>query len=930
MELRPRTYQIDEIPDPSYFSFWAAANGDVRTAIQEAGEQFLRTLSFLPPGSVTVELRFDFRPTGRGRLRSTRLGLFIQLIARDPTVFEGICSLVEGGPLHPFYGFRPISGQGITEPDYSVLCDIRRYREFLEPLVSPELNAQVPSSYLLIRPLKPRVHNDYWTLDRVLDQVTEPVVVRLRIEPVEVADERLIFARYLARLEAINRSRWDVEEETEGLPLDFLAKDTAPSFARSKAIKPLHRRDPLADELRGQLRDFHETLFVPNLRFNLQVLATREPVARLLGSVVANLAFAEGSFHLRCYSRQAARQAGLVGDELDLRVGSLHDMEASEDDQTHYGNLVRLSHMATVEELQGAFRLPVASSSSPCCIRKNTDPPELIDRESRLVFGHETQEVGNSTAELSTPVRGITLRQLTKHLFISGLPGSGKTVACQHLMIQLYAQGVPFLVIEPVKTEYRRLKAFQDQSDPRLAKLAQDLEVYTLGDETLSPFRLNPLEILPGTFLDEHLENLLACFLAAMPVGGPLPALLGEALERVYTENSQREYPPVLVDLVAAAQAILAEKKYSGSTHSDLSAALETRIGMLIRRGTGRIFQCPQSRPGLDHLMSVPTILEMDRLHRDQACLLTLFILTAIRESLKTLPSAKGQLRYVIFIEEAHNIVGQEGNAQVSEVAPDPRAHVADFICRMLAELRALGVGIVIVDQLPSAVASEVIKNTATKLAFRQVANTDREELGGTMLFGPMEMAEIARLQTGEAFFSTEGYYRPQRIRTVDWEKDLVGLSDSDFKAFVLSLQNEAWFRQRARERAGAELHHLRSRLEEFNRRRITLVSRGVELLGRHPLILATRRGQMRTSALAALAREARNLQDSLKHESRRFQQGSYSTLLTETWHSAVDEDLNLHALRSKIVSCWEDLILPDLQQTQNIMDRLIQRCNTS
>ncbi len=68
-------------------------------------------------------------------------------------------------------------------------------------------------------------------------------------------------------------------------------------------------------------------------------------------------------------------------------------------------------------------------------------------------------------------------------------------------------------------------------------------------------------------------------------------------------------------------------------------------------------------------------------------------------------------------IEEAHNIVGRSTDTATAENHADPKAYATELICRMLAELRALGVGLILIDQLPSQVAPQVIKNTGTKSA---------------------------------------------------------------------------------------------------------------------------------------------------------------------------------------------------------------------
>jgi len=199
-----------------------------------------------------------------------------------------------------------------------------------------------------------------------------------------------------------------------------------------------------------------------------------------------------------------------------------------------------------------------------------------------------------------------------------------------------------------------------------------------------------------------------------------------------------------MADLHAAAKAVLSEKGYSGEVYSDLRAAIEVRLGMLTRLAIGCTFRCRESVPAIDELLSGHTILELACLPREQGCLLTLFLLTLIRERLRTLPWKGDGIRLAIVLEEAHNIAKQTREAVVSEENADPGPFAAEFICRMLAELRALGVATVVVDQLPSAVATEVIKNTGSKLAFRQVAMDDREGLGATMLFGPLEMEDIA------------------------------------------------------------------------------------------------------------------------------------------------------------------------------------------
>src|SRR5258708_8616357 len=74
----------------------------------------------------------------------------------------------------------------------------------------------------------------------------------------------------------------------------------------------------------------------------------------------------------------------------------------------------------------------------------------------------------------------IPLKDLTKHALIVGVTGSGKTNTCFELLDQIWdgGNGVPFLVIESAKSEYRSLL-----HDPRF----NGLKIFTVGDETSSP-----------------------------------------------------------------------------------------------------------------------------------------------------------------------------------------------------------------------------------------------------------------------------------------------------------------------------------------------------------------------------------------------------------------------------------------------------------
>ncbi len=267
-------------------------------------------------------------------------------------------------------------------------CHITRSEQAIRPLHAPADNPAIPPVYYVCRQFVPKSNNDYRGLDRILDRVTEPVLIDLMIEPADVTEERFLHSRYLARLHSINRLH-GYDDEDGSVQSDPFEPDGYHRSSRSNVIQPLRRRDPIADDILSAHRRFHEALSQPHLAYRMRVMAQTPAVARLIASVVAESAFDEGSYGLWPFSvestQSAQRQAyAASGEIVPLRT---LDLVLGEHAATYRG-FNRLAQVATVDELLAAFALPVASRSGLRCIRKNTEPP-IVPREHLLILGHD-------------------------------------------------------------------------------------------------------------------------------------------------------------------------------------------------------------------------------------------------------------------------------------------------------------------------------------------------------------------------------------------------------------------------------------------------------------------------------------------------------------------------------------------------------------
>jgi hypothetical protein len=920
MSSHTLAYRVLHLPDPAYPRFRAYASGDVRSAIHSAHAHLLRTVSCCSPHSLALALRMHFRPRDSGTNPQSRLSLEVIANAIDGALQQSVKVLVEGSALAEYYDLRASAPKAVDFESFGAACDVVRDECAIKPLFAPEFNPRIPLAYYLAAPFTPRSGNDYLAVDRVLGRIQEPVFIEICLEPTCIQKEQAAHTADMARLQSINRP-YEWREQVEELEDDPFASAGTTRWHSKGTLEPLQRRDPLAEDVLRRRRRFHETLTQPHVMFHIRVFAKSAAVAHLLGSVVAESAFSEGSYKLMHSKAGDSVFNDAVAASRAARVSGIptHETLFGQSDTPDVG-LARWGHLATVEELSAAWLLPVASHGSPRCIRKNTDPPH-VEQSELIRLG--VDDAAQPTDEPCSQVwRGISQAQLAKHCALFGMPGSGKTNATLALLLQLFDRKIPFLVIENAKAEYRVLKALGECDDERARGLARTLQVYTPGCERVSPFRHNPLYHHPDIDHDEHIEHLLNCFRAAMPMSGPLPALLSEALERVYAEQPDVNEPPVMTDLRHAANAVLAEKRYSSELASDLAAALLVRLGPLTRRTIGRIFQCGVNAPSLSALMGGYSLLELEALPSELKCLLTLFLLTAIRQHVRALGAPRDTPRLVLVIEEAHHVIGRGGQAAASEDNPDPRAFAAEYVCQMLAELRALGVSIVVVDQLATALAPEVVKNTGSKLTFRQVDAEEREILGDAMLFEDVEMAEIARLRPGQAYLYTEGYYGPRRIRTPDLKSDLdlpLAPSNSELAGCI---RRESWFREAALARAGDELPRLARALDRFDGLRDSAHAEIRGLLKQSGT--QAEHSDAGDSATGAV-RRVKSLHESLEAAFLELERGPWRNLLGTELPEDV-EDCGLGAARSALIHRFEGIMRPQVVELAEVLRGLVKR----
>lgn len=363
----------------------------------------------------------------------------------------------------------------------------------------------------------------------------------------------------------------------------------------------------------------------------------------------------------------------------------------------------------------------------------------------------------------SKPVE-IPTDALNKHVFVTGVTGAGKTTTCMKLLLET---GFPFTVIEPAKTEYRALN-----------RQVEGVQYYSLGREDLTTFRLNPFELVSKhQNLTGHISMLKATMAAVFPMEASMPFIIETAIIRSYQLkgwdianntnylvddpwNTEESVWPTFSEMIAELDNVIKaagmgkefEEKYRGS--------LVSRLESLTKGIRGTMINTPRSLD-FDKLLDRKVVIELDELkdEEDKAFFMGL-IIGRLAECMKQRHRTDNRFRHITLVEEAHRLLSK----------PEPGADGSkklgvEMFANLLAEVRKYGECLVIADQIPNKLVSDVLKNTNTKIIHRLFAADDRSSIGDTMSLNDEQKDFLPLLAPGETVIYSGGWHAPVRAQ---------------------------------------------------------------------------------------------------------------------------------------------------------------------
>ncbi|HEV2255878.1 MAG TPA: ATP-binding protein [Streptosporangiaceae bacterium] len=404
-------------------------------------------------------------------------------------------------------------------------------------------------------------------------------------------------------------------------------------------------------------------------------------------------------------------------------------------------------------------------------------PPDFDVTQEPAAAGRDEIAVGEVLDRGRRPAGPLLLPldSVNRHVLVCGASGTGKSQTVRALLESATRAGIPWLVVEPAKAEYRLMAA-------RLPGAAEVVRIRP-GDSDAIAAGLNPLEPAPDAAghrfpLQTHADLVTALFTASFRLPEPFGQVLSAALTRVYEDagwdmalgetiaaDPNPGYPR-LADLQRAAVRILREVGYSEPITDDVLGFVKVRLSSLRLGTTGRFLEGGHQLD-FGRLLRTDAVLELEDVGDDgDKAFLMGTVLIRLAEHLRMEHRAQqpGQvrLRHLTVIEEASRLLRRP------DAPGSAAAHAVELFAGLLAELRAYGEGVIIAEQVPERLVPDVIRNTAVKITHRLPAAGDREAVGATMNMTRAQNRFLVTLRPGEAAVFAEGMDYPLLARMPD------------------------------------------------------------------------------------------------------------------------------------------------------------------
>jgi len=341
--------------------------------------------------------------------------------------------------------------------------------------------------------------------------------------------------------------------------------------------------------------------------------------------------------------------------------------------------------------------------------------------------------------------------RLFEHMAVWGASGTGKTTFLKNLLLNIDKTGTHFCVLD-WNNEYRSI------ASKLSGQIGKDIVIL---NPFLNSLSVNPLELFDGKKprhirVWERIENFISLIKQMFILGELQEARLRQALSQLYQTNDS----PTISDAII----YMSEKQMK-------SVAL--KLDKFTKEFYGQIFNRRHSSLSFSELRRRNVIIELGQLPSEVRMFFACVFLILWWDSLQLSEPSPN----VLVLDDFYRYANLE---VMKNMFSEARKFKQGLICSHQGPY-----------QLPQGVREEVVRNTATKVIFRQEQTWDkhivRDALGGLT---KEQLELLSYMETGEAIVKVPTIKFPIRIRTHEPPRTKL-LMDAEIKRLMVAYSGQ-------------------------------------------------------------------------------------------------------------------------------------------
>ncbi|MFQ5831271.1 MAG: ATP-binding protein [Candidatus Thorarchaeota archaeon] len=369
--------------------------------------------------------------------------------------------------------------------------------------------------------------------------------------------------------------------------------------------------------------------------------------------------------------------------------------------------------------------------------------------------------LGNPLRANGEPIAGslvyFTFQKFESHFGVFGNTRSGKTWTAFMIVAQAMRLGIKSTIVVPRKS----------RDWTRLLHLFPDIWVFTPGDLDTAPLRINLFSPPRNVPLTIWMDTVVQMLSGLLPSDRVMSLHFKDVVHTAYrncgwSAKEKRQGRPILLsDLYEAMEEVSLNLDYGNELKANFYGALFSRIASMLRNHT--VVDMYNTEEGItwEQLAENNVIIDMERLPNEDRAFLMGLISAGLHRYKMFNPSKR--ITNLLVLEEASYVLKP---SRVQDLyGPDASDTLLSLMTDMFTTCGGNGLGTLTIEQLPSRLASEIVKLIVNVISHAVGDESDRRIVGSHIGVEEARIDHLQQMRVGETLVYLEGSGVPRNVQ---------------------------------------------------------------------------------------------------------------------------------------------------------------------